>query len=420
MRGQSEEYCVDSLLQNCILSSAQILDTKYEMLVEALKEIVPGIEISFTINLISPKKNLLPLLNKNEYADLLFFFLKQKFSNHLFSLFDEDVMQQSLVFKGKMEGSISKEMESFIFDLKSGMKLKGVYNKYINDKNSFCTYLLYVLLKGNVYFSQSGSNVKYYHLYERYQSLSKFINKIKTPEKLFLHLSGCPTLLKISNNETKAAYLYFIKHNHPDKFAFDIPEDLSELIHKNFSKVKRSYELTSDLDLKAQEEQKRKKADIQREVLLAEKKKICERYLEKKQYIQAFSLIESVPQKVIEKELYWQLLYLWLHFENNNVNTKLSKAHEYMKNAQSQARELVKEKLYHYVLGLYHESKENFSQAKACFNKTKVLDPSFPACYPAINRCSLKLIKEQKAKKVIFSKLVDSFKDLGKKQKKIG
>ena len=178
LKNKNQKECVDYLLNECILSSTQISDLKYDLLLETLKEIVPGIEIAFTIQLNTQESISFALLDQNEYSDFIFLFLKQKFNNHLFALFDEEIMKKSLTFEDHSKKYLS-EVEGFISDLKSGMKLKGIYNKYLNDKNSFCTYLLYILLKGNVYFSGSGTNIKYNYLYERYKSLCDFIIKKK-------------------------------------------------------------------------------------------------------------------------------------------------------------------------------------------------------------------------------------------------
>lgn len=419
LRGASQKENVNSLLKNCILSSSQISDTKYDMLIETLKEIIPGIEIPFSVHLITPEKDPLLLLNQSEYADLVFSFLKQKFNNHLFSYFNEEIMEQSVIFENSLKNYIP-EVESFISDLKSGMKLKTIYDKYINDKNIFYSYFFYTLLKGNAYISQSNLNIKYYYLYERYQSLYKFMNQFKQPEKFFSYLNGSPGVPQVNVEEIKATYFYFIKHNHPDKFSFDVPQDLLDLISKILSKTKYFFDLSSNPALKAKSDEKKKKEEIQTAVLFAEKKKICERYLENNQYMEAFSLMETIPKKTVDKEIHWQFFYLWLYFESNDEEVDANQVHEYMKNIQAQSRSLTKEKLYHYTLGLYHESKKNYKQAQACFKKTKLLDPSFQSCYPAMNRCSLELIREQQSSQPVFSKLMKSFNGLRKKQKKTG
>ena len=416
LRGQSQKNCVNSLLKYCILSSVQILDAKYDLLIEALKEIVPGMEVSFTVNLTVPEKDSFLLLNHSEYANLIFFFLKQKFNNHLFPLFNEEVMKKSLTFEGNVSHCLP-EAEIFLSDLKSGMKLKGIYNKYTNDKSSFCIYLLYILLKGNVYFSESSMNIKYYYLYERYQSLYKFIEKINKSQKIFLYFSGLPS---INVYTAKNAYLNFIKHNHPDKFAFDLPKDLLNLIDKVLLKMKYFYDFISDPNVRTSEEKKKKQVAIKEEILFTEKKKIFERYLEKKQYEQAFVLIESIPQKAIDEDIYWQLLYLWLDFENTNKKIEIVKVREYMKNVQKKANELTNEKLYHHILGLHYKKKNIYRQAQTCFLKAKALDPSFQAPYTGINQCSLELLKEKQNKNPLVFKLINSFNNLRKNKKKAG
>ena len=75
-----------------------------------------------------------------------------------------------------------------------------------------------------------------------------------------------------------------------------------------------------------------------------------------------------------------------------------------MKNIQKHIRNLQKDKLCHYVFGLYYESKQYYEQAKLSFEKAKILDPSFQPCYPAIKRCSLYLL-EKKQKSHLFINL---------------
>ena len=418
-RGQSQEECVNFLLKDCILSSGQISDIKYDMLIETLKEIKPGIEISLNVNLVSPDKESFLLLNQNEYSDLIFLFLKQKFSNQFFSLFDKNIMERHLVFKENLL-KYSSDIKNFLADLKSGMKLKEVYSKYSNDKNFFYSSLLYILLKGDVYLSESKESIKYNHLFERYQSLGWLIDQIKKPEKLFLHLCALPEASSLTPGEIKSAYLNFIKHNHPDSFPFNLPKDILELIGKILAQMKHLYDVCCDPTLKMQEDKKVKQKSMEKEIILTEKKKICERHLTEEKYEKASFLITSVSQKVIDEEIHWQLLYLWLYFKSENKNIDVKTVYKYMKNIQKQIRNLQKDKLCHYVFGLYYESKQYYEQAKLSFEKAKILDPSFQPCYPAIKKCSLYLLeKKQKTQSFIYkfrTLSIDSFK---KKRKKV-
>lgn len=440
LRGQSQKNCVNNLLKHCILSSTQIMEAKYDLLLEVLKEISPGMDISFSINLNSSGQDSFDLLNKSEYADLIFLFLKQKFNNQLFSLFDEKVMDKNLVFEGNVKDFLP-EVETFLLDLQSGMKLKGIYNKYINDKNSFCTYLLYILLKGNIYFSESSSNVKYYHLYQRYENLLGFIDRAKSPnevfsyfcyedsllenktsihglkKKIWLDFHDKGPILEIDADMAKHIYLNFIKHNHPDKFSFDLPKDLLDLINKTLLKMKKFYDLIADPEVKSREEKKKKQQAMQEEMVYAEKKKIFDRYMENKNYKKALVLLKTIPQSVIDAELEWQLLYLWLKYENTQ-DVKMEKTTDYLKNVQATGTELKENKLYHHILGLHYEEKQDYDKAKVCFSRVKLIDPSFQSAYYGINRCSIGLLKEKQKSQPMVLKMMRFLKDA--KNKKSG
>ena len=376
------------------------------MFEETLKEIVPGIEVSCTTHLIS-SNNFPPLLDQNEYADMLYPFLKQKFNKHHFSLFSEEVLEKDLIFQDdKKDTPPPKEIQDLISVLQSGTTLKSVYDKYTNANNFVYIFLLYIFLKGNVYFSSSSFNTNHY-LYERYRSLDKFIEK--TPSKKFFSIvAGIPIS---SPEEIKASYLSFVQYNHPDKIGPDMPENFINLVTKIYKKIQDMSQRLTDMNIKNQEEKEKKHQSFQREMLVAEKKKICERYLSNKQYKEAFALISSISSNIISENIQYQLLYLWLHFETKDIKTDIHKVHEYMKNVQAINKDLRKETLYHYVLGLYHENKNNYSQAKMCFENAKLTEPSFQPCYPAINRCSLVLLKEDRAKKTIFSKAINYVKE---------
>ena len=413
-RGHSQEECIKALLERCILSSGQIADIQYEMLIEALKEVSPGMEISTNIDLFTTNQNIYFLnLNQSEYADLIFLFLKQKFNNQLVGLFDEDIMKSHLVFEKNIP-KYFKETEDFVHDLKSGIRLKSIYNKYINDKNLFYFYVLYVLLKGGVYLPKSNTQIKYYYLYERYKKLYSFISKFQKPEKLFFYLSEVEDKVAFSFREIKVAYKNFIRYNHPDSLLFDLPTDLLDLISKTLTKLKKFYDMAQDPSSIAEEE---KKEQIAEEILITEKKKICERDLEEHRYKKALSLIQSIPQKVLDEETEWQLLYLWLYFKNTDRNLTLSidLVHKYMKIIQSKMRDLIKNKMAQYVLGLYHLSKQNYVYAKQYLDNAKTLDPSFQPCYPEIKKCSLFLLKRKKEEEGLLTKIRSfSLKDLKK------
>ena len=405
LKGLSQEDSVNFLITNCILSLGQLFDLKYDLLVEALKEIAPGIEIDVEFNLHSQADDKsFVLLEQSEYADLVFLFLKQKFNNQLFSLFDEDIMSKYLIFKGK--SSYLPEIKDFLFDLKSGIKLKGIYNKYIGDKNLFCFYIIYILLKGNVYLSEDNVSVKHQYLYERYKKLYHFINKSKTAKDIFSKLSGFPENQQLNQAEIKAIYNDFLQHNHPDKMDYGLPADFLQLVNKTITALKDKYEKENDPSFIMEREKKRKKERIEQEILLSEKKKIIERDLETKAYKPAFSLLSSIPEKVLNEETEWQLIYLWLYFKKEDLfEMNQAEVHKFMKIIQAKKRDLQKNKLFHFVLGLYQFNRKSYEQANVYFNQAKTLDASFQPVYPEIKKCSVLLLQEKKSQQSFMEKL---------------
>lgn len=423
LKGRNQEECIDILLRKCILSSGQISDVKYDMLLKLLESIAPEVKLSVKFNLTPPKKDAFLLLNQGEYADLVFLFLKQKFNDQLFFLFDEEIMKKYLIFEKNVSDYLA-ETEEFIADLKSGMKLKGIYDKYIDNKNYFCSYLIYILLKGDVYLSESSHQVKYYYLYERYNNLFKIVEKNSKPENVFKCFDASLDTTSISPKEIKSIYLRFIQNNHPDKIPIELPAELFNLINKLLSKLKNFYDAYSIPSLRKDRENKKKQEILEKEILLTEQKKICERHLEEGKCKEAFSLIKSVSQAVLDEDMDWQLFYIWVYFENQRTDLKINvnknTAHKYIKNVTSKARDLLKNKFYCYILGLHYESNRHYEKARDFFEKSKMLDPSFQPSYSSSKRCSLNLIKSKKEQPLLFKWKSFSLGDLVKKNKKAG
>ena len=142
--------------------------------------------------------------------------------------------------------------------------------------------------------------------------------------------------------------------------------------------------------------------------------------MEEEEYKKAFEVLESVPQTTIDEETHWQLLYLWLYFSKAKIYTDTQIAHRYMKCIQTKTRDLQKNKLYHYISGLYNENKQNYALAKTFFEQAKGLDPSFQPCYPKIKKCSLTLLEQKKESQPALFKLKSfSLNSLRKKSRKV-
>ena len=393
--GLNEDKIVKSLINNCILSAGQLFDLKYELLIETLKEITPGMEISVNFNLQSfSSKDHFILLEQGEYSDIVFLFLKQRFNNQLFSIFSEDIMDKHIIFNETKGLDYFPEMSDFVEDLKRGMKLKGIYDQYINDKNLFCFYIIYVLLKGNAYLSGDNINFRHNYLKERYEKLYKFITKTKTAREVFVKLSESPMMQSTNQTYFKNLFNSFIKYNHPDKID-NLPESILDLVNKTIIALQNKYEREFDPKLMMEIEKKSKEKQIKQEILLTEKKKIIERDLETKSYQKAYSLLKDIPVRVLDKETDWQLIYLWVHFKDKNLFEKnKTEVHRYMKVIQAQKRDLQSNRLFYFVLGLYCLNKGSHIRANKHFKRAKELDPSFQPVYSEIKDVSIELLKQ--------------------------
>ena len=406
LRGLKQEDIVNFLITNCLLSSGQLSDLKYDFLIDTLKDISVGMEISVDFDLYSkPVDNYYVILEQSEYADTVFLFLKQKFNNQLFSLFDDDIMEKHLIFEDK-KFSYRPEMESLINELKSGIKLKGIYNRYIDDKNLFCFYITYVLLNGNVYFSEDSMSFKHQYLHERYTKLYHFITNAKTIREVFIKLSGFPGNQQLNHSEMKIILNNFLQHNHPDKVGFELTGSFLKLVNKTIFALRSRYEKENDPNLIREIEENKKKEQIKLEIMLREKKKIIERDIETKQYQKAYSLLKSIPENTLKVELEWQLIYLWFHFKCKEYFKKnKEQVHQFMRIIQEKRRDLQSDKLFQFVLGLFHFNKKNYQQANVYFNQVKKLDPSFQPNYSELKKCSVILLKEKKATQSFMEKL---------------
>lgn len=418
LEGLSQRQIEEVLLKDCILSTAQLSEIKHEMFMKAISEIMFNMRVSFDMDISSFAKQGFAVMSCDEYEDWAIDRLNTISEDDLFPLLDKDMLGKNLVFQEGAKNKKKVTKDSTLNDLKEGEQLGKACEK--RDMIPFWIHVFGLILKKEALFASSGG-FGFTQLYERYRRLDKFISQFSDPHKLFSYFTG-NLALKAKPNEIKQAWLYFIKQNHPDKFSFDLPPDLVKMIETVYSKVKYFHDKSFDNKIKTDEKEKQKQEKIQRELYFSEKKKIYERYMEKGDYKKAISVINTVPEKVMEKDPQWQLLWLWMYFENKSEKDNIwkKKSNRYMKNIDSQANQLKSEKMYYYILGLFSEGKDNWDSALKAFEMAKKTDPSFQPCYPAIHRCSLKKLEKRQEKNILSVLKNFDLKNLGKKAKKAG
>ena len=413
LKHKTEEECVKYLISHFILSPDQIVNFKYDLLVDTLKSIYPKTEISIDFQIVPVEKEHSIILTQNEYADIVFLCLKQNFNNEFFPLFDKNLTERHLIFNTNNIKTYLPELTNIIEELKSKIKLSTLYKKHIQDKNIFCFYILHILLKGDVFISdQEESDHNYF--YERYKKLEKFITTADRRD-LFNIILGRETFYLTSKDEKKKAYNRFLKRNHPDIISqYKLPKKILDQVNQTTRVFRRIYEEETNPNVRREIQKQKKEEALKETMLMTENKKLMERYLEEKKYKSAFSILEIVPDETIDKEIEWQLLIAWLYLKTKRDRRREAKLLSLFTAIQKNKQDLESNKIYYYIVGLNYMNRKNYRKALESFNVSKKLDYSFKPTYEEIKKCSLYTLKTQKKNHSVLKKILN-FKTTKKK-----
>ena len=401
---KSAEEAIKYLTSEFILSPDQIISFKYDFFVDTLKNIYPKDEISLNFEILPAKKESSIILTQNEYADFIFLCLKQKFNNEVFHLFDKNLMERHLIFNKKDIKTYLPEMELIIDELKSKIKFNSLYQEHIKDKNIFCFYILYILLKGGVFISDK-EELDYNYFYERYKKLENFIKQTDF-KKLFNIMSGLDAQYIIPLDQKKNIYNNFLKKNHRDFMEqYNLPEKVLNQVDQTTRVLKRVYEESINPNTKRLKLEQEKEERMKEEMLIAENKKLFERYLIEKNYKSAISILDNVSQEKIDKDLEWLLLLTWFYLKVEKDRKKEKELLNLMTVIQKNKKEFEQNKIYYYIVGLNYMNKENYFKALESFKICKKLDYSFNPVYEELKISALRSYKKKQKTNTFFSKL---------------
>lgn len=399
---KSTEEAIKYLTSEFILSPDQIISFKFDFFVDTLKNIYPKDKISLNFEILPAKKESSIILTQNEYADLVFLCLKQKFNNEVFHLFDKNLMERHLIFNKKDIKTYLPELELIIDELKSKIKLNSLYQEHIKDKNIFCFYILYILLKGGVFISDKDE-LDYNYFYERYKKLGIFFKQTDF-KKLFNIMSGLDSYYLIPLDEKKKIYNNFLKKNHRDFIGqYNLPQKILNQVDQATRALKQVYEEAINPNTKRFKQEKGDK--LKEEMLSVENKKLFERYLIEKNYESANSILDNVPQEKIDQDLEWPLLLTWFYLKIKKDRKKEKKLLNLMAVIQKNKKEFEKNKIYYYIVGLNYMSKKNYSKALESFKVCKTLDYSFDPVYKELKLSALKSYKKKRTTNTFIDKL---------------
>ena len=399
IENKSEEEGVEYLVSHFILSPDQVITFKYDLFLETFKNIHPESEISLNAQMVLEKKETSSIiLTQNEYANIIFLCLKQNFNDKIAPLFDENLMKKHLVFKEKKKvKNYIPEVTPIIEQLKPEIQLADIYKEHAQDKNLFCIYILYILLKGEVCILDE-EEFNYSFLYERYIQLQNFFNQTDK-NQIFYIISGNNSNYKLTHKKQKEIYSHFLKKNHPDIISkYKVSQKVLNQVDKTVRTFRKIYEEVTDPNLKIETQKKEKEETFKKAILMTEHKKLLEKYLQEKNYKSALNLFEMTPYEEVEKDIEWKMLTIWLYLKTNKNKKETMNL---ISSIQKHKKELEKNKIYYYLMGLNYLDRKNYIKAQQSFKISQKLDYSFKPNYEEIKKCTILTLKDKNSSKTI-------------------
>lgn len=389
----------DVLVDGCFIAPAMIYEIKLNTLKKLIKNVAAKKETHFQVELFVKDEFKEALnFNQEELSDYLFEEYGDEWNKKFAQLFNSSVLDLSCDFKEDSSLTYPKELGDLIIKLKSKTKLKDLPK----TQDHLYKFLLYILCRGDVDLLNLKGSIKYDHLYERYKNLDQLFSG-EDSNFIFRMLTNKEDIVATTDPVIKSSYRYFMKLNHTDRLAVDLPKDLVKIISTVISKLEKHSQRLLNVELKNEIAQQKKKEEVQKEVEILQQRKACESFLEKGDFSKAYSIIQGVPESSFDKDYQWKFFYLWIGLSQAKYQLKQDKIKAFMQEINQKNYDFKMNHLYYYILGLHCESKKDYTKSMTCFEKTKILEPSFKPVYESLKKTRI-IIAQQSKKKSLFAK----------------
>jgi len=401
-QNRSSDNLIDAMIQAFCIGSFQATLAKIDLLTTYLTQTFESPSIKFQIKLFTVKSNQMLAFSRHDLANFVLESHIENFSHFLKPLFGEDILKLSLKFDSQSEGiEYHSSVMPIVRQLKEGIKINALSLK----DSMLYKYLLYILIKGNVYFSDFFGELKYAYLYKRYEKLNLFL-KNKNSAFVF-QLIGNQSESQLSKHKEliNGIYQSFVKLNHPDKLLVNLPANLLKLITEALDRMKHHRNVLIEAKGKKADKVNAKNQEIAQSILTEQKKASCQSYLEQGKPEKAFEIIKGISEESILNDGVWQILYLWTYLlSDKKLSFDKHMIKKYLANISSDIA-LKKQYIFHYVLGLYYEEQGQYQKALSMYGNTKKIKPSFHVVYTDINRVLRK--DKTNSKNNLFKKVTD-------------
>ena len=172
-----------------------------------------------------------------------------------------------------------------------------------------------------------------------------------------------------------------------------------------FNKIKVAYKELIDPEIQFALQEKIKAEQVNKEIERMEDKKMVTNFLINEKYEEALNNILSQVEAIVEKDIEWQISYLWATYKiGNEVKIQEEKMKRFLNNLIKNAMNLDCKTLYFYILGLHHMQLNKTQKALENFQKTKLIDPSFKPVNKDLKDIILKQNRDTKT--LSFSNLI--------------
>ena len=393
----NRDIIFQNLIAEGLLSPWQMHELQLQKLLEFMKSISKQEEVTVKAKLFKSKNNYMEV-GQDALADKIFPFLENLPQKDLEQVFDKNTLISGFKIKSKKDSiEYLAPVKPFAEQIKEGMRIPAIQSQMSLDEKKCRIYILYVLLKGETYCSESGSGILTdSYLLKRYKKIYGFFNKT-SPEEIFKIMGNAKKITSSDLDTIKNIYRNFLKHNHIDKFSMDLSPNVKKSINNVTIRLKQIYNEISKTTEQKKEDEKEK--GMRKTIELSKNKQLCQKLMEEKKYKQAFSIIKDISFKNLRKSTDWMLLYIWLNEKAPHCGVDKEAVREFIVSIGVVKMSLMQNPVYFYIQGLSFLKKNQRDKALMFFKRSKELDISFQPAYEEYKKVSM---EEKSVKTGIF------------------
>ena len=384
------------IIAQCYTSPNAIAKVKDKLMLKVLNEIPNKQKIKLESKLFKSSHCFFQI-NRESLIQTISSLVVKLNPSSLKSLFGESMMECTVVSNEEMSNENLSEIIAEPVKLK---QLKS--NKKFKTDLDFYHFIFNLLLESQILLQTDQG--KHFHIKRRFQSLYSYL-KNKDAKTIIQIIGQLEPHSIPSHDMMKSIYLKFVAFNHADKLPHLLEEDIVQYVNLACDKVKVAYKELIDPSVQLALNEKIKAEQMNKEIRRMEDKKMVTNFLINEKYTEGLNNILSQDEAIVEKDIEWQILYLWVTYKiGNEAKIREEKMKRFLNNLIRDTMNLDSKSLYFYILGLHHMQFKKTQKALESFQRTKLIDPSFKPVHKDLKKIILEQSRSTKA--LSFSNLI--------------